>query len=143
MNTRLIDRPSPAQVLAKERAKAEREKLIAKAEFALQCDPDVAHTWETEYQFDPTRKWRFDIAWVDTRPSLPHAPTDPGPGVALEIHGGVYSNGRHTRGKGFRNDRIKMAEAQLQGWIVIEATSDMIDDGTMIDLVKRALGAEV
>lgn len=88
---------------------------------------------ETEYLFDPTRRWKFDFAWPVER-------------VAVEIHGGVYKNdkqdsskrGRHTRGKGFINDREKMNEAQLQGWIVLEICSDTID-ARGVAWVKRAI----
>ncbi|MGL4930900.1 MAG: hypothetical protein ACRC4H_12435, partial [Plesiomonas sp.] len=52
----------------------------------------------SEYVFHPTRKWRLDFAWPEYR-------------LALEIHGGVYSGGRHTRGAGFTEDREKMNEA--------------------------------
>lgn len=56
----------------------------------------------SEYVFHPTRKWRLDFAWPEYR-------------LALEIHGGVYSGGRHTRGTGFTEDREKMNEASLAG----------------------------
>ena len=67
----------------------------------------------TEHKFHPKRRWRFDYAWVDLK-------------IALEIHGGTYTHGRHVQGTGFANDREKMNEAQLLGWIVIEAASDNV-----------------
>jgi len=42
----------------------------------------------TELVFHPKRKWRFDYAWEEQK-------------LALEIHGGIHSGGRHTRGRGF------------------------------------------
>ena len=68
-----------------------------------------------EYQFAPPRRWRFDYAWPDCR-------------VAVEIHGGEWTNGRHTRGGGFTLDRWKMNTAQLRGWIVLEFTNTMLKD---------------
>ena len=39
----------------------------------------------TELKFHPSRKFRFDYAWPEHR-------------VAVEINGGAWSGGRHTRG---------------------------------------------
>ncbi|SPZ45894.1 Uncharacterised protein [Plesiomonas shigelloides] len=80
----------------------------------------------SEYVFHPTRKWRLDFAWPEYR-------------LALEIHGGVYSGGRHTRGAGFTEDREKMNEAALLGWTVIEATAEQVRSGKLRGWVERAL----
>lgn len=76
--------------------------------------PDPA----TELLFHPKRKWRLDFAW-------------PANMIALEVHGGIHSGGRHTRGKGFVEDRAKMNEAALLGWTVIEATPEHIKTGQL------------
>lgn len=76
--------------------------------------PDPA----TELLFHPKRKWRFDYAWEEQK-------------LALEIHGGIHSGGRHTRGRGFVEDRAKMNEASLLGWTVIEATPEHIKSGQL------------
>jgi very-short-patch-repair endonuclease len=62
-----------------------------------------------EYRFHPVRKWRFDYA-------------NPMYMVAIEIEGGVFSNGRHTRGKGFVNDMEKYNTATAMGWRVLRFT---------------------
>ncbi|MDF2414514.1 hypothetical protein [Aeromonas sp. 1HA1] len=67
----------------------------------------------TELLFHPKRKWRFDYAWEEQM-------------IAVEIHGGIHSGGRHTRGKGFVEDRTKMNEAALLGWTVLEVTLEHI-----------------
>jgi hypothetical protein len=72
----------------------------------------------TELLFHPKRKWRFDYAWEEQM-------------IALEIHGGIHSGGRHTRGRGFVEDRTKMNEAALLGWTVIEATPEHIKTGQL------------
>lgn len=76
--------------------------------------PDPA----TELLFHPKRKWRFDYAWPTRM-------------IALEVHGGIHSGGRHTRGRGFVEDRAKMNEATLLGWTVIEATPEHIKSGQL------------
>lgn len=60
------------------------------------------------------RRWRFDLAWPVEK-------------VALEIDGGTWSQGRHTRGLGFENDLRKINEASADGWCVLRATTSMID----------------
>ena len=79
-----------------------------------------------EWQFHPKRKWRFDLAWVSQK-------------VAVEVHGGTWTGGRHTRGAGFEKDREKMNEAQLLGWLVLEVTGDQIRSGQALAWVERAL----
>src|SRR5690349_6492713 len=75
-----------------------------------------------EHKFHSIRRWRLDLAWPDQM-------------VALEIHGAVYANGRHTRGKGFEGDREKMNEAQLMGWRVLEYSTGQVKKGIpLIDL---------
>ena len=84
---------------------------------------------ESEVQFHHTRKWRLDFAWKEKL-------------IAVEIHGGVHTHGRHTRGKGFENDREKMNEAVILGWRVIELSSGMFNesDGRAFDLLERLKG---
>ena len=82
---------------------------------------------EVELPFHPKRKWRFDLAWPDRK-------------VAIEIQGGIWSRGRHTRGKGYLNDMEKLNEAQLLGWKVFWTATDHWKTGEAIDLVERILG---
>ena len=69
---------------------------------------------ETEYRFAPPRKWRMDFAWPIER-------------VAVELDGGVYSGGRHTRGSGFVKDCEKLNAATVRGWRVLRYTTDMLE----------------
>lgn len=71
--------------------------------------------------------WRFDFAFPDKL-------------IALEVEGGIYSNGRHVRGKGFDDDVKKYGEAQYLGWTVIRVTSTSINNGSAIRWLKRAVG---
>jgi len=58
---------------------------------------------ESEYRFHPIRKWRFDYAIVSQK-------------IAIEVEGGCWVQGRHTRGKGFINDIEKYNVATSLGW---------------------------
>ena len=74
------------------------------------------------------RQWRLDIAI-------------PSGLVGVELHGGIHSGGRHTRGTGFENDREKMNAAILLGWRVLEFTAKHVGDGSAIRDTLRALQA--
>jgi hypothetical protein len=84
-----------------------------------------------EYRFAPPRRWRFDYAWPDCFPPL-----------ALEVEGGVWSGGRHVRGRGFEADCEKYSEATLRGWRVLRVTTAMLRDGRALALLERALRRE-
>ena len=56
--------------------------------FTAICKSDLKIEVVKEYLFHPTRKWRFDYAIPDHK-------------IALEVEGGVWTGGRHTRPQGF------------------------------------------
>jgi len=69
---------------------------------------------EREYQFHPERKWRFDFAHPYTQ-------------TAFEVEGGVWSQGRHTRGAGFIEDCEKYNEAARLGWTVVRLPNRLLN----------------
>lgn len=81
---------------------------------------------EHEFRFDSKRRWRLDLAWPDLL-------------IAVEVHGGVYSRGRHTRGKGFTNDREKINAATEAGFSVYEFTTEHVESGAAIRQLERVL----
>lgn len=74
--------------------------------------------FDREFKFHPDRKWRFDFV-------IGNQPLDLK--IAIEIEGGIFSNGRHTRGQGFMNDMIKYNEAIMLGWKVLRYATNQID----------------
>jgi hypothetical protein len=64
---------------------------------------------EAEYRFSPPRRWRFDYAW-------------PGAKVALEVQGGLFTRGRHTRGPALLKEHEKLNRAALLGWRLVYCT---------------------
>ena len=115
---------STQEQLAKATREAQKQKL--REAFRLQLKAHKVPMPVSEYKFHRDRKWRFDDCW-------------PAQQVAVEYHGGIYSNGRHVRGKGFENDREKMNEAQLLGWTVLEVTAKQISTLQALKWVMRAL----
>lgn len=89
---------------------------------------------EREHPVCDHRDWRFDLAWPERR-------------VAVEVHGAVHTQGRHTRGAGFEGDRDKINTATLLGWRVLEfSTSQLFDGdnlrGEAVALIEAALGMQ-
>ena len=82
---------------------------------------------ETQHCFHPTRMWRLDFAYLK-------------PKIAVEIHGGIWSGGRHTHGSGFIKDREKMNEAQALGWRVYELTWELVSSGKAFEWLGKELG---
>lgn len=81
---------------------------------------------ERQYRWRVGRRWRADFAWPSRK-------------LLLECQGAVFARGRHTRGKGYTRDCVKLNEAQLAGWRILWVTPGMIDDGSAIEFIKRAL----
>lgn len=79
-----------------------------------------------ELMFHPKRRWKFDFAWMTER-------------IAVEVEGGVFSGGRHTRGAGFTADCEKYNEAALLGWAVLRVTGNQVKSGDALRLIERAL----
>lgn len=78
------------------------------------------------------RGWRFDFAW-------------PAEKIALEIEGGAFAKGgsRHTRGAGFREDRVKYGTAFARGWTVLSVMPEQVKSGQAVDWLTarfRAMG---
>ncbi len=97
--------------------------------FLLHCRAARLPTPEREWCFAPPRRWRFDFSWPEA-------------GLAVEIDGGTWAGGRHTRGAGFARDCEKFNYATLAGWRVLRFTAQMVADGTALETVRRALGME-
>lgn len=80
-----------------------------------------------EFKFAfPERKWAFDFAWVRQR-------------VALEVEGGVWTQGRHTRGSGFVKDMEKYNAAAVRGWRVVRVTPQSLCSVETLDMLKSLL----
>lgn len=81
---------------------------------------------ETEFRFHDKRRWRFDFAYPDKK-------------IAIEVEGGTWTNGRHTRGSGFERDCEKYNSAAAMGWFVFRFTGKMVSSGQAITLVEKVL----
>lgn len=80
----------------------------------------------TEHRFMSDRRFRFDYAWVEQH-------------VALEVEGGIWTGGRHTRGAGFLRDMDKYNHAAVRGWYVVRCTPSTLRTIETVKMLKELL----
>jgi len=83
----------------------------------------------TEFRFHPVRRWRFDYAFVSEK-------------IAVEIEGGIWIRGAHTRGGHFLSDAEKYNTAIALGWRVFRFTPQQLRKGEAQEFIKKILEAK-
>ena len=83
--------------------------------------------FEQEFYFHPDRKWRADFHLIDKK-------------ILVEIEGGIWSGGRHTRGKGYLGDMEKYNAATMMGFQVIRFSTDQVKSGHAIQQIEKMVG---
>ena len=96
-------------------AKLARELKTLKIEF------------EQEFKFHPDRKWKADFHLVGKK-------------ILVEVEGGIWSGGRHTRGKGYIGDMEKYNAATMMGFQVIRFSTDQVKSGLAIQKIEMMVG---
>ena len=81
-----------------------------------------------EYRFHSVRRWRFDYAILNKM-------------IAIEVEGGVFTRGRHTRGVGFINDMEKYNNAVLLGWKLLRFTPKQMNESRTYDIINELISA--
>lgn len=94
--------------------------------FTQICAKELGVECIKEYQFYNSRKWRFDYALPKYK-------------IALEVEGGIWTQGRHVRPQGFLGDMNKYNTATLLGWRVFRTTPDELLTTNTILLIKNAI----
>ncbi len=95
------------------------------AAFELHCRTEKLNPVR-EFRFHHIRKWRFDFAFFPQK-------------IAVEIEGGVWSGGAHTRGAHFESDAEKYNTATKMGWRVMRFSTDMVIRGDAINDILEML----
>ncbi|WP_239224983.1 DUF559 domain-containing protein [Acinetobacter baumannii] len=83
--------------------------------------------FEQEYKFHPKRKWRADFLITGTK-------------ILIEVEGGIWSGGRHTRGKGYLGDMEKYNEAAAMGYTVLRFSTEQVKAGVAIKQIEQLVG---
>jgi very-short-patch-repair endonuclease len=81
-----------------------------------------------EVRLVPGRQFRWDRVWRVQR-------------LAVEIQGGTWKQGAHSRGAGQARDAKKQALATLAGWRCLSVTADQIRSGEAVAWIEQALQA--
>lgn len=86
--------------------------------------------FEPEYTFHPVRRWRFD--YVLSGKSFYQIGK-----IGIEIEGGIFTQGRHTRGQGYLGDLEKYREAAALGYKVYRFSTQEVLNGTAREFIKE------
>lgn len=90
---------------------------------------ELGLAFEPEYRFHNKRLWRFDYRIKAIEDGC----------VAIEIEGGIWNRGRHTRGKGFQGDLDKYNAASAEGWRVFRFSTEDVLTGRAKQFLKEHL----
>ncbi len=79
-----------------------------------------------EFRFHHLRKWRMDFAWPDFK-------------LALEIQGGIFIKGRHSRGASLLKEWEKLNMAAINGWRIIYCQPSDAASAEIINTIRAAI----
>jgi len=117
---------TPEQI-ARAKAKAARREADRRLFLAWLANSGFpAAQWELKFDTENDRDWRFDWAWPEAK-------------VALEIQGGTFVNGRHSRGPALRKEYEKLNAAIVQGWVVIHTLAGEVMTNATARTLRRLL----
>ena len=83
---------------------------------------------ETEVRFHPVRKWRADLLWRE-----PHVR------LIVEVDGGLFVAGRHSRGATREKDMEKAAAALALGYRVMHVSPRHVRNGQAVSWIEAVL----
>ncbi|EXC24420.1 DUF559 domain-containing protein [Acinetobacter sp. 809848] len=81
-------------------------------------------SFEQEYKFHPKRKWRADFLITGKK-------------ILVEVEGGIWSGGRHTRGKGYIGDMEKYNSAAMMGFTVLRFSTEQVKSGLAVQQIEQ------
>lgn len=99
-------------------------KIDKYKDFELFLNSSNIPEFKREYKFHPIRKWRIDFCWPEYL-------------LAVEIEGGVWISGRHTRPTGFIKDKEKYNELAHFGFCLLRFTPAEIRKGIALKEIIR------
>jgi very-short-patch-repair endonuclease len=79
-----------------------------------------------EYRFAPPRRWKFDFYFAHAQ-------------LAIEVEGGVWIQGRHSRALGMIGDMTKYNQAAEMGITVLRYAGAHIVSGEALAQIERML----
>ena len=82
-----------------------------------------------EHRFHPVRKWRLDLAWPDQK-------------LCVEVQGGIFIQGRHSRGAAMLKEWDKLNTLAIMGWRVLYCQPNDLCMEAMAAVIKAAMHPE-
>ena len=92
---------------------------------------------EREVRFAPPRRWRADFFWPKNPRVFAANYAKGWEPTALEIEGGVWTSGRHTRGSGFLKDAEKYNTMAAMGIRLIRLTPQQVKAGELKQWLEK------
>ncbi len=112
---------------AKRQSKVKGEKVVSEGEAKLASDLKALKIgFVQEFCFHPERQWRADFHILETK-------------ILVEVEGGIWTGGRHTRGKGFIHDMEKYNAATVLGYQVLRFSTEQVKSGLAVRQIKGLL----
>jgi len=113
---------------AKRQNKMKGEKVVSEGEAKLASDLKALKIgFVQEFYFHPKRQWRADFHILETK-------------ILVEVEGGIWTGGRHTRGKGFIHDIEKYNAATVLGYQILRFSTEQVKSGLAVRQIERLLG---
>jgi hypothetical protein len=130
----LSDLPLAARDQALSRAGAVREarkipqpvNRTLETKFRLAC---VAHGLPApaeQFQVHESRKWQWDFAWPWLR-------------ICVDLDGGIYTGGAHSRGARIEKDHEKRNAAAADGWTVLLFGPKAVTSASFVEVLRLAM----
>jgi hypothetical protein len=83
------------------------------------------------FAFDPGRRWEADFRITNRLLN--------GQEILIEVEGGIWTRGRHTRGKGYEEDMRKYNRASVGGFMVLRFSTGQVKSLEAQDFLRKWL----
>ena len=123
---RMIGAPKSKRSSKRPKVKSQKVPNEFEAKLALELKA-LKIDFEQEFKFHQSRKWRADFHLK-------------GRMILIEVEGGIWSGGRHTRGKGYIGDMQKYNAATMLGYQVIRFSTEQVKSGLAIQQIEKMVG---
>ena len=115
----------PRRSGGKRRSSVKKERVQSIGEATLARDLTALKIqFEQEFYFHATRKWRADFHIIGHK-------------LLIEVEGGIWTQGRHTRGKGYLDDMEKYNETTALGYRLLRFSTEQVKSGLAVRKIEE------
>lgn len=111
-------------------ARESQDSALARRLFLESCKAHGLPEPKAEYPFGEEigRRWRFDWLFMGW--------------LAVEIVGGIWTRGHHSRGRSQLDDMERRNAAQMMGYCVLEFSPQQVESGEAFAVIRKAFNLE-